>query len=282
MTIIKHRGIRGLVGTLCGACIVTLVALGFGAAPARAQSTPTCVAFDFAGQPPFIFNPAQQNSSVTLSVTVTKVASLSSSCINFSPPGTDVTTGSFTLFASVDSNNVQTSCAAGTAIKQISTVPNFGGPGFFPDTSTVGTFGYEVAYSGDPSFFHLDPSVSPCVDFVVTASPCPVSIGVNLAGGNGMPLAGTTDQWSVTLSVHACQDVTALKVQGGTPGWETNTTILGAPNPTVGMATVKNNNKNQVITWTMTELFQDQDAFLNFLIDATIKPKITRELYSTC
>jgi len=38
MTIIKHRDICGLVGTLCGACIVTLVALGFGAAPARAQN----------------------------------------------------------------------------------------------------------------------------------------------------------------------------------------------------------------------------------------------------
>ena len=38
MTIIKHRDICGLVGTLCGACIVTLVALGFGAAPARAQT----------------------------------------------------------------------------------------------------------------------------------------------------------------------------------------------------------------------------------------------------
>jgi hypothetical protein len=35
MTIFK---LRGLVGTLCGACIVTLVALGFGTAPARAQS----------------------------------------------------------------------------------------------------------------------------------------------------------------------------------------------------------------------------------------------------
>src|SRR6516225_4853412 len=34
MTIIKQRG------TLCGACIVTLVALGFGTAPARAQFTP--------------------------------------------------------------------------------------------------------------------------------------------------------------------------------------------------------------------------------------------------
>lgn len=40
MTIIKHRDICGLVGTLCGACIVTLVALGFGTAPARAQTPP--------------------------------------------------------------------------------------------------------------------------------------------------------------------------------------------------------------------------------------------------
>ena len=37
MTIFKQHDIRGLVGTLCGACIVTLVALGFSAAPARAQ-----------------------------------------------------------------------------------------------------------------------------------------------------------------------------------------------------------------------------------------------------
>jgi len=38
MTIFKQHDIRGSVGTLCGACIVTLVALGFGAAPARAQN----------------------------------------------------------------------------------------------------------------------------------------------------------------------------------------------------------------------------------------------------
>jgi hypothetical protein len=37
MTIFKQHDIRGLVGTLCGACIVTLVALGFSAAPAWAQ-----------------------------------------------------------------------------------------------------------------------------------------------------------------------------------------------------------------------------------------------------
>jgi hypothetical protein len=37
MRIFKQHNIRGLVGTLCGACIVTLVALGFGTAPARAQ-----------------------------------------------------------------------------------------------------------------------------------------------------------------------------------------------------------------------------------------------------
>jgi hypothetical protein len=38
MRIFKHRDICGLVGTLCGACIVTLVALCFGTAPARAQN----------------------------------------------------------------------------------------------------------------------------------------------------------------------------------------------------------------------------------------------------
>jgi hypothetical protein len=32
---IIRDGLRSLVGTLCGACIVTLVALGFGAAPAK-------------------------------------------------------------------------------------------------------------------------------------------------------------------------------------------------------------------------------------------------------
>jgi hypothetical protein len=37
-SMIIRDGLRSLVGTLCGACIVTLVALGFGAAPARAQT----------------------------------------------------------------------------------------------------------------------------------------------------------------------------------------------------------------------------------------------------
>jgi len=51
MTIIKQRG---LVGTLCGACIVTLVALGFSADPARAQQNfiplPPQVAFISSGK----------------------------------------------------------------------------------------------------------------------------------------------------------------------------------------------------------------------------------------
>jgi hypothetical protein len=38
LAISTRLGLRGLVSTLCGACIVTFVALGFGAAPARAQS----------------------------------------------------------------------------------------------------------------------------------------------------------------------------------------------------------------------------------------------------
>jgi hypothetical protein len=139
------------------------------------------------------------------------------------------------------------------------------------------------------------PSVSPCVDFVVTASPCPVSIGVFIAGGDGMPLAGTTNDWLVLFDVHACQDVTDLKVQGGTPGWETSTTIAatGHMNPSVGTATVtpntnnnsdnssgnnNNNNNNdfkQVITWIMDDLGGDGHATLAINISATIPRGIT-------
>jgi hypothetical protein len=88
-----------------------------------------------------------------------------------------------------------------------------------------------------------------------------------------MPLAGTTNEWNGRLHVHACQGVTDLKAQGGTPGWETSTTIPFSPS--VGSATAKSNNKNQVITWTMTELGQGADALLDLNISATIKPKIT-------
>ena len=264
-------GLRSLVGTLCGACIVTLVALCFSAAPARAQN-PTCVAVGF-----FPPSPVQQNSTETLRATVFQVNNPSIPCLSQNA-ALPTNFGSGTLFASVNSNNVQTSCALGTATKQIATMPLNNNTGFSVDTSTIGTFGYEVSFAGVAPFD--DPSVSPCIDLVVTAPPPCISIAADLASGPGMPFAGTTNEWTVQLHIHACQDITALKAQGGSNGWATNIIPSNpSPNPSVGTASVKQNNKNQVITWTLADLGQGTaggtDATLLINITGTIKRNTT-------
>jgi hypothetical protein len=102
-------------------------------------------------------------------------------------------------------------------------------------------------------------------------------MAADLASGPGMPFAGTTNEWTVQLHIHACQDITALKAQGGSNGWATNTIPSNpSPNPSVGAASVKQNNKNQVITWTLAELGQGTtDATLLIDITGTIKPDTT-------
>ena len=205
MSIFKQRG---LVGTLCGACIVTLVALGFGAAPARAQTTPTCVVLSFPDG-----NPVQQGSNngiAHLDATVFVQTTPASSC---GPPlqvvsQQDAGSGSaLVLFGSVDSHNVQTSCENGVSFNEL--FPPFlstGEPVLYPSPPphfelsdlAVGTYGLSVHFSPG-TFPTVDRSFSPCVDYVVTPCTGPVSIAADLASGPGMPFAGTTDQWTVLL-----------------------------------------------------------------------------------
>jgi hypothetical protein len=95
-----------------------------------------------------------------------------------------------------------------------------------------------------------------------------VQISADLASGDGNPPAGTTQTWQVEIKVHACEDATGLKVQGGTNGWATNS--VGTPS--TGVVTVRLNNKNQVITWNMESLAAGEDATLTLTVTGTIKP----------
>jgi YVTN family beta-propeller protein len=96
-----------------------------------------------------------------------------------------------------------------------------------------------------------------------------VSLSAYLGGATPTPAAGGTYTWTVEFVVHACQAVSNLKVQGGTNGW-TNPASVGTPS--IGTASTKMNNKNQVITWNVPSLAAGQTAALTLTIQGSIKP----------
>jgi hypothetical protein len=182
--------------------------------------------------------------------------------------GMPVTGGRLELQRAVDSYGNPTSCTApagylsGTPID----VDANGSATFSLDTTVPGTFGYRIHYV--PGQAPYKTSFSPCADLTVTPLCSGVQISADLASGDGNPPAGTTQTWQVEIKVHACEDATGLKVQGGTNGWATNS--VGTPS--TGVVTVRLNNKNQVITWNMESLAAGEDATLTLTVTGTIKP----------
>jgi len=262
LAIRTRPGLRSLIGTLCGACIVTLPVLCLGVAPALAQPLPTATTI-------FI---------VPNSVVQGQFANVISQTIAAPPPPelpVPVTSGTVTFFRA-GLGNIPGACGppntptGGGTLASNLPVSN-GGAAAPLDTSIAGTFGYSASYNDGADFA---PSPSPCVDLVVIPACTGVTIAADLAGGNGMPLAGTiNEQFTVRIRVHACQAATNLKVQGGTNGWATNTIATNpSPNPTVGTTAVKN---NKVITWTINSLAAGSDADLYLTIDGTIKANTT-------
>jgi YVTN family beta-propeller protein len=95
------------------------------------------------------------------------------------------------------------------------------------------------------------------------------NIWAYLASGPAAPAAGGTYDWTVKFEVHACQAATNLKAQGGANGWAGSKSVDSL---SLGATSIKTNNKNQVITWTMNSLNVDEDATLTLKITGTIKP----------
>jgi hypothetical protein len=219
--------------------------------------------------------PAGTTTTITLRPAGTVVQYSSADAIGtVTSNGKPVTVGRLELQRAVDGDGNPTSCKAaadylsGTPIA----VDDNGSAMFSLDTTVLGTFGYRIHYipgehiPGEQSY---GTSFSPCADLTVTPPPCSgVQISAYLASGDGNPPAGTTQTWTVEIKVHACEDATGLKVQGGTNGWATN--WVGTPS--TGVFDVRFNNRNQVITWNMESLAADQDATLPLMVTGTIKP----------
>lgn len=89
-------------------------------------------------------------------------------------------------------------------------------------------------------------------DILVVENPCDDGL-VHLSNpaitGTGVPAPGSTHNWAVSLQVKNCtgEDLTGVKVQGGSSGWTTTgvATATSLPAPTQ-----KANKNNTVTTWT--------------------------------
>lgn len=231
--------------------ILLLVLLCTGAA--WAQFTGTCITLT----PPVV----QQGNSTTATGT-TQLNPTNAICAG----GTPVSDGNQTLQEAKDGLGQPTSCALGSGFISGSPVPVDlnGQASFSPDTSTLGTFGYRIAYSGGVE----PPSVSPCLDLAVVQSCSGVNIAADLASGDGNPPAGVPEIWTVEIKVHACQDALIQKAQGGNNGWATNSVTSVSQ----GSYTIKDTgNSNQVITWNVGSLGGNSDATMLLTVSGTIK-----------
>jgi hypothetical protein len=114
------------------------------------------------------------------------------------------------------------------------------------------TIGFRALHPDSGDQHGNDQSASPCMDLVITSS-CPVPGGVevaaDLASGPGTPPAGCCTTWVFRISVTNCTGVnlTNVKVQGGSNGWAS----FVSATPSTGSASVRFNQRNEVITWTL-------------------------------
>lgn len=142
--------------------------------------------------------------------------------------------------------------------------------GFIPGT-VAGLRALYVSGGGDDS---VKTNTSVAVDLVAATEPCEsngVSVAAELTSGNGNPPPGFSTESGDTLvfaiKVRNCsgQNLSGVKVQGGTNGW----TALLAATPVKGTVSVRENKRNQVITWTV-DLAQGEAQTLVVILNGAI------------
>jgi len=114
------------------------------------------------------------------------------------------------------------------------------------------TIGFQSHYVGGGGQVHADEHSSAGTPLTIECDECGTSENLTLSEGSLLgpsevvaPLGNTC--WTYTFTVENCTDsnLTNVKVQGGTSGW----TSLSSATATKGTPTIKNNNKNSIITW---------------------------------
>ena len=142
--------------------------------------------------------------------------------------------------------------------------------GFIPGT-VAGLRALYVSGDGDDS---VKTHSSLAVDLVAATEPCEnsgVAVAAELTSGNGNPPPGFStengDTFVFTIKTRNCsgKNLSAVKVQGGTNGW---TTLLAAT-PLKGEVSVRENKRNQVITWTV-DLAQGEAQTLVVILNGSI------------
>jgi hypothetical protein len=146
---------------------------------------------------------------------------------------------------------------------QVSTDPAF-------DTSGLGgsTLGFRAHYAptGGAGFKEAK---SPCADLIIDQQACarPLSIAATFAQGDGTPAPGDSGPWMFEIAVTACEDVTGVFAQGGTNGWAPMTGYSAS----TGSVAVRNNNKNEVLRWTIGNMTAPQEETLDVTVNGAIK-----------
>jgi hypothetical protein len=125
--------------------------------------------------------------------------------------------------------------------------------GLNPVTCSTGLVGFQGQYIGQGSAKNSTVQT----DLTIQCGDCGtltnLTIGLEQTLGLGNPPPGydgcANGGWTYVLTVQNCTpfDLTGVKAQGGTAGWlDASQTTATAP---FGSISIKNNNKNQVITW---------------------------------
>jgi hypothetical protein len=137
--------------------------------------------------------------------------------------------------------------------------------GFTP--GTVGAFrAHYVTPEGSPP--KPGTHFSPAIDVVAEGELCEgFNIAADLAAGNGSPAPGSTGPWTFRITLHNCTgvDLAGIKAQGGSNGWAPLTGVVQS----TGAVAIRNNAKNQVLTWNL-DLANGASATLLATVDGKI------------
>jgi hypothetical protein len=123
---------------------------------------------------------------------------------------------------------------------------DFDGLGFVAGT----TASFRSHYVTGGGATKADTHFSPAIDVSAVGDSCTgFNISADFASGNGGPAPGAVGPWAFRITLENCTgvDLNGIKAQGGSNGWAPMTTFVASK----GSVAVRNNNKNQVLTWNL-------------------------------
>jgi hypothetical protein len=95
---------------------------------------------------------------------------------------------------------------------------------------------------------HADTHFSPAIEVGAVADTCEgFNVSADFASGDGAPPPNSDGPWQFRIRLENCTgaNLTGIKAQGGSNGWAPMTGYV----PSKGSVEVRQNNKNQVLSW---------------------------------